>query len=972
MAVVNKIQKQVDLPVWEWCGFNPIGNSAAGSAMCTVDDGTARYIYYLQTTNFYRYDTWTDTWEQLASPLTTGATSAALKYSAFGGYRGQVLGAGASTITVAGLKGNILLKKTDGSAVKIRIMTGTGAGQERTITSIADATIADHGFASSGSTATVVDATKKWKFNQWQGYQVRITFGTGAGQVRKILYNDQTTLTVQANNYQDICPWSNALFTTAIAANSIYQIESSVITVDTPWTVQPDLTSTFVALTGGLWYVTTAGTPGWSALAWYDIHSDVWYSKTAISQHVIAALGTDWSLERTGEVGGQYYGPVAATNGGSNTVRTFTDTAASGWAVDQWIGYQLRITSGTAVGQRRRIIGNTATKLEVERNFDVTPGATDTYQILGNVDSLYLLGNANASMLRYNIESDRWSQSDAYEHGQARIGSALLKTAGSTVPSQEAFGITSIVYAALGITSISGMVANGSGYVAGDIGTICTIAGTTGGKCMITGVSGGGVTSVILIASGSAVTAGTQVITGGTGTLASVTLVAGKTGLVTTGIQHNMELGETVTIAGALTDTTWNASFTVIGVDSLTTFSIANASGTASPTFGALSTTVLFDASKNWNVNEHTGRLLTVYDTNGPAPANTYIQRIISNTANSITVGAALGAIPTNGVSRYSISDIQPFGCDVLYKAPGLGREGYATSGSTTTLVDTSKSWLPNQWAGYRLRILGGTGIGNAMSGGLEVTVTSNTTTTLTFPAWTQATGATPDTTTRYQLMDTFGVANGTFATTTLGDTTKVWVASQWIGKRLRFTAGTANKGNEVAITASTANSLTFGAVTLTDASQCYAILSPPARGSNCNLQWMFNATKFQKGRYMIAPRGGVAGANFFDIYDIARGTWDVNYLFTPQTELAVLGSMYAYDGGDHLYWTVGATGRVLVVDLSTGMVQGSSLTPYAHGVGLAGNRMEIVQTADGLQYLYVHRHTGSEMWRTLAFWAGW
>jgi len=30
---------------------------------------------------------------------------------------------------------------------------------------------------------------------------------------------------------------------------------------------------------------------------------------------------------------------------------------------------------------------------------------------------------------------------------------------------------------------------------------------------------------------------------------------------------------------------------------------------------------------------------------------------------------------------------------------------------------------------------------------------------------------------------------------------------------------------------------------------------------------------------------------------------------------------------------------------------------------------MEIVDTADGLKFLYVMRHTGQEMWRTLLFW---
>jgi len=81
---------------------------------------------------------------------------------------------------------------------------------------------------------------------------------------------------------------------------------------------------------------------------------------------------------------------------------------------------------------------------------------------------------------------------------------------------------------------------------------------------------------------------------------------------------------------------------------------------------------------------------------------------------------------------------------------------------------------------------------------------------------------------------------------------------------------------------------------------------------------------------------------------------------------------MYAYDGADRLYFTIGATGKVQYLDLSTGMIMSSGQTPYAQGAALVGNRMEIVSTTDGLDYIYIMRHTGAEMWRTLAFWSGW
>jgi hypothetical protein len=52
------------------------------------------------------------------------------------------------------------------------------------------------GTATAGSTTTLTDGAKAWGTNQWTNYQVRITGGTGAGQVRAIASNTATVLTV--------------------------------------------------------------------------------------------------------------------------------------------------------------------------------------------------------------------------------------------------------------------------------------------------------------------------------------------------------------------------------------------------------------------------------------------------------------------------------------------------------------------------------------------------------------------------------------------------------------------------------------------------------------------------------------------------------------------------------------------------------------------------------------------------------
>jgi hypothetical protein len=52
------------------------------------------------------------------------------------------------------------------------------------------------GTASSATTTTLVDSSKAWTASQWINYQVRIVSGTGAGQIRTITASTSTALTV--------------------------------------------------------------------------------------------------------------------------------------------------------------------------------------------------------------------------------------------------------------------------------------------------------------------------------------------------------------------------------------------------------------------------------------------------------------------------------------------------------------------------------------------------------------------------------------------------------------------------------------------------------------------------------------------------------------------------------------------------------------------------------------------------------
>ena len=82
-------------------------------------------------------------------------------------------------------------------------------------------------------------------------------------------------------------------------------------------------------------------------------------------------------------------------------------------------------------------------------------------------------------------------------------------------------------------------------------------------------------------------------------------------------------------------------------------------------------------------------------------------------------------------------------------------------------------------------------------------------------------------------------------------------------------------------------------------------------------------------------------------------------------------GASYCYDGVDRIYFVQGitTTAKVMYYDLVKNIVVPSSQFPYGMGAAVSGNRMEIIETDDGLKYLYLMRNTGTEMWRTLLYW---
>ena len=88
-------------------------------------------------------------------------------------------------------------------------------------------------FASGSATAatsnTLTNSTKAWTTNQWTNYQIRITAGTGIGQVRTVLSNTGTQITVSSN--WTITPNTTSEYVIEGNDDFIYLLGNSVVTM---------------------------------------------------------------------------------------------------------------------------------------------------------------------------------------------------------------------------------------------------------------------------------------------------------------------------------------------------------------------------------------------------------------------------------------------------------------------------------------------------------------------------------------------------------------------------------------------------------------------------------------------------------------------------------------------------------------------------------------------------------------------
>jgi hypothetical protein len=699
----NKFVPQLHIPSWGWARQTPVV-SAAGSGSCSAKNSIyhpyhGRFIYYLfNSTNFWKYDTVTDGWTQLTSPAIAPVTYSCLTFKGDSGVTGNVIAATSSTVRLP-----TLVSARGYETFEIQIVSGTGIGQRRIISSQAAADVADSGVPTTVGTGSITDSTKTWTINQWRGYTVRIINSTGVFQFRRILYNDATSLTFQAigktENDINAVPASPAPALSAIAGSqSLYQIESTLCTVEANWSTTPDETSRFEVRTG-LIHCISGVASAWTSQV-YSVAEDLWYYRSGYTG-LLAATPTDGSMETPDEAWSVLYHSKAT----AGTTTTLTDANAN-WVVDEWANKYVIIYSGTGSGVLYNVISNTQTALTF--SISTAPDSTSRYKILSLVAGTVTTGNTNNTITDSTATFGTNRYAGAYQVviiagtglGEVR---RIISNTGTVLTLDKAITTTtSSVYQIQTDSSVSYLTfgANADVFRYG-----------TDHDVVYRGVE----YDFGVIAGGTAQYGSDRPVSIFTATVAAAVCT------VTTTYPHGWKTGYSITHRGdtgaSAVQNNITANITVTGAN---TYTYAATGSTASWTIVTQSTTTLRDASKNWTVNEHAGRLVSItgaFALTGQTPlAN--IAQIASNTANTLTFAVAI-TTPVVG-NRYCIHARAPIGSLV---------DGIATgTQSTTTLQDTTKTWVVNQYAGRIVRFLGGAG-----TQAVSAAITSNTSNTLTF-----------------------------------------------------------------------------------------------------------------------------------------------------------------------------------------------------------------------------------------------
>jgi hypothetical protein len=262
-----------------------------------------------------------------------------------------------------------------------------------------------------------------------------------------------------------------------------------------------------------------------------------------------------------------------------------------------------------------------------------------------------------------------------------------------------------------------------------------------------------------------------------------------------------------------------------------------------------------------------------------------------------------------------------------------------ATAGASTTLTNSTKNWLTNQWANSQVRITAGTGVGQIR------TISSNTGTVLTVSsAWT----VNPDATSQYSIEgnDDYFYLLGNNAVTLYrySVTSNTWTT---------LTPGSARAG------AAAAGSSAFWI-----SRSNWELNSDGSPNPLTSTSTVYK----QNGRYILTFRGGAA--NSLDMYDIAANTWISSLDYGNRNETFTTGSN-AVDYKHDIFIMKENTGKILRFNINDWAMKSFAFLTVPQSTAVAGAKMSIlpyVDPDDGkeLVYLYSGSHTRPDFVRIL------
>lgn len=390
--------------------------------------------------------------------------------------------------------------------------------------------------------------------------------------------------------------------------------------------------------------------------------------------------------------------------------------------------------------------------------------------------------------------------------------------------------------------------------------------------------------------------------TGSTTAVASLTATAGTTTSITTNQTLARDLrGYSVHfLSGPNAGTTATIASNTIGANAVITFTSAAASA-----FDATSTYRLM--TPRWyvvNAGVLASGIFKVYD----YATNTWTSLATTNLPATVGTDSRLLSTPSWMDTGY------------LQFATGT-----ATSGTSTTIVNTAKNWASNQWANSQVRIVSGTGAGQIRI------ITSNTATALTVPTWT----INPDATSTYSIEGNddylYYMGSGSVNLIRYSISSNTWTLLSPVAARASL-PGTGMAGHWV-----------YG---VTDSA------------------WTAENT-IGNGRYIYSFRGGASSA--LDRYDIAGNTWAV-ISYAPGTETFTTGTKYAYNT-DYIYLQKDGTGRWFRYNVVTADMDGWNTMLYPNSTAVLGDTAFDVTYTDGatkITYMYMILNTSAVMLRQM------